>query len=99
MREGVVILGGRTLENTLQGLGRIIDDVRHADIVEKIPFDDIAEEEREGSRELRLELRRFDLELLDKKLDFGPSLAFRGLDSLHLRLHRREPQPDSAAAE
>jgi hypothetical protein len=35
LREGVVILGGRTLENTLQGLGCIIDDVRHADVVEK----------------------------------------------------------------
>jgi pimeloyl-[acyl-carrier protein] synthase len=34
-------------------------------------------------------LRRFDVELVDEKLDFHPSIAFRGLNSLHLRLLRR----------
>jgi cytochrome P450 len=33
--------------------------------------------------------RRFDVELVDEKLDFHPSIAFRGLNSLHLRLLRR----------
>jgi cytochrome P450 len=31
-------------------------------------------------------LARFELEMLGAELDFGPSLAFRGLESLHLRL-------------
>ena len=34
-------------------------------------------------------VRRFDLELLDTKLDFGPTPMFRGLNSLHMRLHPR----------
>ena len=34
-------------------------------------------------------LRRFDLEMLDRELDFGPTLGFRGLNSLHIRLHPR----------
>lgn len=34
-------------------------------------------------------VRRYDLELLDKQLDFGPTLGFRGLESLRLRLHPR----------
>jgi len=34
-------------------------------------------------------VRRFDFELLDKRLDFGPTMAFRGLETLHLRLHPR----------
>lgn len=34
-------------------------------------------------------VRRFDLELLDDRLDFGPTLGFRGLESLRLRLHPR----------
>jgi cytochrome P450 len=34
-------------------------------------------------------LRRFDLELLDERLHFGPVIAFRGLDCLRLKLHRR----------
>lgn len=34
-------------------------------------------------------VRRFDLELLDKKLNFGPTMGFRGLDTLNLRLHPR----------
>jgi cytochrome P450 len=35
-------------------------------------------------------VRRFDLELLDTKLDFGPTMGFRGLDTLNLRLHPRQ---------
>jgi pimeloyl-[acyl-carrier protein] synthase len=34
-------------------------------------------------------VRRFDLELLDKTLNFGPTMGFRGLDTLNLRLHPR----------
>lgn len=34
-------------------------------------------------------VRRFDLELLDKRLDFGPTMGFRGLNTLNLRLHPR----------
>ena len=34
-------------------------------------------------------VRRFDLELLDKKLSFGPTMGFRGLDTLNLQLHPR----------
>jgi cytochrome P450 len=34
-------------------------------------------------------LRRFDLELLDDRLDFQPALAFRGLNTLNLRLSPR----------
>ncbi len=34
-------------------------------------------------------LRRFDIEIVDEKLDFHPSIAFRGLNSLHLRLRPR----------
>ncbi|HTT83797.1 MAG TPA: cytochrome P450 [Rhizomicrobium sp.] len=34
-------------------------------------------------------LRRFDIEVLDEKLDFHPSIAFRGLNTLNLRLHPR----------
>lgn len=41
---------------------------------------------------------RFDIEMLDDKLDFGPSLFFRGLNTLNLRFHRRS-RPQSAAAE
>jgi len=34
-------------------------------------------------------VRRFDLELLDERLNFGPTLGFRGLETLNLRLHPR----------
>jgi cytochrome P450 len=34
-------------------------------------------------------VRRFDIELLDKRLNFGPTMGFRGLDTLNLRLHAR----------
>jgi pimeloyl-[acyl-carrier protein] synthase len=34
-------------------------------------------------------VRRFDIELLDKRLNFGPTMGFRGLDTLNLRLHPR----------
>jgi cytochrome P450 len=34
-------------------------------------------------------VRRFDLELLDKRLHFGPVMGFRGLDSLRVKLHAR----------
>ena len=34
-------------------------------------------------------VRRFDLELLDTRLDFGPTPMFRGLNSLRMRLHPR----------
>jgi pimeloyl-[acyl-carrier protein] synthase len=34
-------------------------------------------------------VRRFDVELLDKRLDFSPVMSFRGLDTLHIRLHPR----------
>jgi pimeloyl-[acyl-carrier protein] synthase len=34
-------------------------------------------------------VRRFDIELLDKQLRFGPTLGFRGLDSLRVKLHAR----------
>ena len=34
-------------------------------------------------------LSRFEPEMLDAELDFGPSLAFRGLETLRLRLHPR----------
>lgn len=34
-------------------------------------------------------LDRFEPEMLDAELDFGPSLAFRGLETLRLRLHLR----------
>jgi len=34
-------------------------------------------------------LRRFDVEVLDDKLDFHPSIAFRGLNTLNVRLHPR----------
>jgi cytochrome P450 len=34
-------------------------------------------------------VRRFDLELLDRRLSFGPTMGFRGLDSLRMRLHPR----------
>jgi pimeloyl-[acyl-carrier protein] synthase len=34
-------------------------------------------------------LARFDIEMLDKELDFGPTMAFRGLESLNVRLHPR----------
>ena len=34
-------------------------------------------------------LRRFDIEMLDEKLIFGPTMGFRGLDKLRLRLHPR----------
>lgn len=34
-------------------------------------------------------VRRFDLELLDQRLSFGPIMGFRGLDTLNLRLHPR----------
>jgi cytochrome P450 len=36
-------------------------------------------------------LERFDFERLDSKLDFGPTMSFRGLDSLTVRLHERLP--------
>jgi cytochrome P450 len=32
-------------------------------------------------------LRRFDVEVLGEKLDFHPSIAFRGLNTLNVRLH------------
>ena len=35
-------------------------------------------------------VRRFDVELPDKRLDFGPTMAFRGLEKLNLRLHPRQ---------
>ncbi|HLY56666.1 MAG TPA: cytochrome P450 [Stellaceae bacterium] len=34
-------------------------------------------------------LRRYDVEVLDRHLDWHPSIAFRGLNSLHVRLHPR----------
>lgn len=34
-------------------------------------------------------VRRFDVELLDERLDFGPTMGFRGLETLNLRLHAR----------
>lgn len=34
-------------------------------------------------------LRRFDVEILDQKLDFHSSISFRGLNTLHVRLHKR----------
>jgi cytochrome P450 len=34
-------------------------------------------------------VRRFDFEMLDTSLDFGPMMGFRGLDTLHLRLGPR----------
>jgi pimeloyl-[acyl-carrier protein] synthase len=34
-------------------------------------------------------LARFDVEMLDEELDFGPTMAFRGLESLNVRLHPR----------
>jgi pimeloyl-[acyl-carrier protein] synthase len=34
-------------------------------------------------------LRRYDVEVLDERLDWHPSIAFRGLNSLNLRLHPR----------
>ena len=34
-------------------------------------------------------LRRFDMEVLDQRLDFTPALAFRGLKSLRIRVHPR----------
>jgi pimeloyl-[acyl-carrier protein] synthase len=34
-------------------------------------------------------VRRFDVELLDKRLDFSPVMSFRGLETLHVRLHPR----------
>jgi pimeloyl-[acyl-carrier protein] synthase len=44
-------------------------------------------------------LRRFDLEMLDKRLDFGLSLSFRGVETLHLRLTPRAGEPTMRAAE
>src|SRR5215469_738680 len=35
-------------------------------------------------------VRRFDVELLDERLNFGPTMAFRGLEKLNLRLHPRQ---------
>jgi pimeloyl-[acyl-carrier protein] synthase len=35
-------------------------------------------------------VRRFDVELLDERLNFGPTMAFRGLDSLNLRVRPRD---------
>lgn len=37
-------------------------------------------------------VRRFDPELLDKRLDWSPSVGFRGVDSLNIRLHPRPTQ-------
>jgi cytochrome P450 PksS len=34
-------------------------------------------------------LRRFDPEMVEDRLDFATPLAFRGLNTLRLRLHRR----------
>jgi cytochrome P450 len=34
-------------------------------------------------------VRRFDIELLDKHLDFSPVMSFRGLETLHVRFHPR----------
>ena len=34
-------------------------------------------------------VRRFDIEMLEASLDFGPTMGFRGLDTLHLRLRPR----------
>ncbi len=34
-------------------------------------------------------VRRFDFEMLDPKLHFGPTMGFRGLEKLRLRLHPR----------
>jgi cytochrome P450 len=34
-------------------------------------------------------VRRFDVELLDERLNFGPTMAFRGLETLNLRVHPR----------
>jgi cytochrome P450 len=44
-------------------------------------------------------LRRFEPELLDKRLDFGLSLSFRGVETLNLRLHPRNTEPTILAAE
>ncbi len=35
-------------------------------------------------------VRRFDVELLDTRLDFSPVLSFRGLETLQVRLHPRQ---------
>ena len=34
-------------------------------------------------------VRRFDIEMLEKVLHFGPTMGFRGLDTLRLKLHPR----------
>jgi pimeloyl-[acyl-carrier protein] synthase len=34
-------------------------------------------------------VRRFDVELLDERLNFGPTMAFRGLETLNLRVRPR----------
>ena len=34
-------------------------------------------------------VRRFDIELLDRRLEFSPVMSFRGLERLHVRFHPR----------
>jgi pimeloyl-[acyl-carrier protein] synthase len=44
-------------------------------------------------------LRRFEPELLDKRLDFGLSLSFRGVETLNMRLTPYTGMPTTLAAE
>jgi cytochrome P450 len=43
-------------------------------------------------------LRRFDIELLDQRLDFGLSLSFRGVETLNVRLTPRSDAPENRRA-
>lgn len=44
-------------------------------------------------------LRRFEPKMLDKRLDFGLSVSFRGVETLNIRLAPRDNKPSSLAAE